>query len=407
MASAVVKLGRQNLTPDANGRITIPNAPNDPLTQGIVQAGKLAAPLALESRTDRIEMDARFHLDREQLLADVEARLNLRVRLTNHGHELPLDRIADPALILKAELVGGVTTERVIAEDLKLTPVLEVPFQVPADLLKLTLTLRGTVTPATGGDPVKLSADQSYEINGDLKESRIGTAFFSPTAGGHRLEVRGRNGEPLASRAVMLKFTHPGYDETISLQVRTDANGRIDLGRLDGIEWLHATGTDIGTSVYQPKLRTVSPTTHVQTAVGSEIRLPLERASQQPDRLQISLLEMIDGQPIRDHFEKIVIDAGQLVIRGLPPGDFRLSQARHTTEILVSSGIAKDGLIVSRARILPLHLPSNPIIATASAGNDEVRIQIHAGSPYSRVSMVGRRFDSWPWATTREVRPFS
>ncbi|MGL4400576.1 MAG: hypothetical protein ACRCXD_11955, partial [Luteolibacter sp.] len=67
VASAVVKLGRQNLTPDANGRITIPNAPNDPLTHGIVQAGKLAAPLALESRTDRIEMNARFHLDREQL----------------------------------------------------------------------------------------------------------------------------------------------------------------------------------------------------------------------------------------------------------------------------------------------------------------------------------------------------
>jgi hypothetical protein len=44
---------------------------------------------------------------------------------------------------------------------------MEVPFQVPADLLKLTLTLRGTVTPATGGDPVKLSDETSYQINGD------------------------------------------------------------------------------------------------------------------------------------------------------------------------------------------------------------------------------------------------
>ena len=199
VTNASVRLGRETLTSDAKGRITIPNAPNDPLTTGIVQAGKLAAPLTLESRTDRIEMDARFHLDREQLLADQEARLNLRVRLTNHGHELPLDRITDPALVLKAELLGGVTTERVIAEDLKLTPVLEVPFQVPADLLKLTLTLRGTVTPATGGDPVKLSAGPiPTKSTATSRNPRVGTAFFSPTAEGHRLEVRGRNGEAVA-----------------------------------------------------------------------------------------------------------------------------------------------------------------------------------------------------------------
>ena len=165
-----------NMT-DATGRITIPNAPNDPVTRGIVQAGKLAAPLALESREDELAMDARFHLDREQLLADQEAKLHLRVRLTNHGHELPLDRIKDPALVLKAELLGGVTTERVIAENLALTPVLEVPFQVPADLVRLTFTLRGTVNPATGGDAVKLSQESSYEINGDLKSARVGTAL--------------------------------------------------------------------------------------------------------------------------------------------------------------------------------------------------------------------------------------
>ncbi|MGL5018194.1 MAG: hypothetical protein ACRDBP_08685, partial [Luteolibacter sp.] len=407
VTNASVRLGRETLTSDAKGHITIPNAPDDPLTTGIVQAGKLAATLALESRVDRIEMDARFHLDREQLLADVEARLNLRVRLTNHGHELPLDRIKDPALVLKAELLGGVTTERVVAEDLKLTPVVEVPFQVPADLLKLTLTLRGTVTPVTGGDPVKLSADRSFDLNGDLKTSRIASAFFSPTAEGHRLETRGRNGEPLPSRAVTLKLTHPGYQEAISLQVRSDANGRVDLGHLEGIDTINATGPDIGEAAYLPKLRTVNPSTKVQIAAGSEIRLPLARPSQQPDRLQISLLEMIDGGPIRDHFDKLTINAAQLVIRSLPPGDFQLRQARSTTEISVSSGTERDGLIVSRARILPLHSPFNPIIATASATDDELRIQINAGGPDSRISIVGKRFDSWPWDTISDVRPFS
>ncbi|RYD37201.1 MAG: hypothetical protein EOP85_17775, partial [Verrucomicrobiaceae bacterium] len=172
--SAVLTLGTETFTADAGGRITIPNAPNQPVTSGIIRAGKLATPLTLESRADSLEMDARFILDREQLLADHAAKLNLRVRLTNHGHEMPLDRIQNPSLVLKARMLGGVTTERVIAENLKLTPVMEIPFQVPADLLDLTLTLRGTVIPVTGGEPVKLSQQQSYQPNEDLTGSRVG-----------------------------------------------------------------------------------------------------------------------------------------------------------------------------------------------------------------------------------------
>jgi hypothetical protein len=132
--------------------------------------------------------------------------------------------------VLKADLLGGVTTERVIAENLTLKPVLDVPFQVPADLLKLTLTLRGTVAPATGGDPVKLSAETSYQLNGSLKEGRVATAFFCPTAAGHLLEVRGRNGEPLPSRAITLTCRRDDYLTDVKLLVRSDANGRVDLG---------------------------------------------------------------------------------------------------------------------------------------------------------------------------------
>ncbi len=405
--AASISLGRETLTADASGRIVIPDAPNQPVTTGIVRAGKLAAPISLGTRSDELALEARFHLDREQLLADQEAKLHLRVRLTNHSHELPLDRIKDPALVLKAELLGGVTTERVIAENLTLTPVMEIPFQVPADLLKLTLTLRGTVTPATGGDPVKLSADQSYEINADLKEARIGTAFFSPTAEGHRLEVRGRNGEPLPSRALTLNFFHREYSERISIKVRTDSHGRVDLGTLDGLDSLNAIGTDIGTSGYVPKLHTTFLSPDLQIPAGREIRLPLEKPAAVADRLEISLLEMIDDKPIRDHFNKVAIDAGQLVIRGLPPGDFLLKQERRSTAISVSSGVEKDGLIVSKARILPLHTPIHPTVASADTVNDELKIQLRTFGPDTRISFVGKRYQSWPWENIWNVKPFT
>ena len=303
--TASIILGRETFSADATGLITIPNSPNQPVTQGIVQAGKLAAPVRLGSRGDSLALDTRFLLEREQLLAEQEARLHLRIRLTNHGREIPLDRIQDPAIVLKAELLGGVTTERVIAENLKLTPILEVPFQVPADLLKLTLTLRGTVTPATGGDPLKLSDEATYQINSDLKLARVGTAFFSPTATGHLLEVRGRNGEPLPSRAVTLTCNRFDYKPHVTLQLRTDSNGRIDLGKLDTIDYLEATGPDIAETLYGPQSRLLDYTSSLQLPALSEIRLPLEKPAAAPDHLELSLLETIDKQPVRDHFDKL------------------------------------------------------------------------------------------------------
>jgi hypothetical protein len=404
--AASVQLRRENFTADASGRIVIPDAPNNPVTRGIVRTGKLATPITLATRSDELALDAAFHLDREQLLADQEAKLQLRVRLTNHGHELPLDRIKDPALVLKAELLGGVTTERVVAENLKLTPTMEIPFQVPANLLKLTLTLRGTVTPATGGDPLKLSKESVYQINADLKEARVGTAFFSPTTEGSRLEFRGRNGEPLPSRAITLVCKRRGYDASIKVQVRTDSQGRVDLGNPGEDVWFSATGVDIAEAGYCASSRFTTYTGNLQFPVGAEIHLPLEKSSAAPDHLKLSLLETLDGKPVRDQFDKIAVADGQIVIRGLPPGDFRLVQGRLTTKIQISSGVEKDNLLVSKTRILPRLTPVYPTIASASAENDELKIQLRNHGPETRISLIAKRYDL-DWHAGEGIYPFA
>ncbi|MCX6868579.1 MAG: hypothetical protein NTV46_20710, partial [Verrucomicrobia bacterium] len=406
VTDAAISLGRETYLSNITGRIVIPDAPNQPVTQGIVRADKLAIPVELGTRSDELGLNARFHLDREQLLAGCEARLQLRVQLTNHGHELPLERIKDAALVLKAELSGDVTTERVIAENLALAPVLEIPFQVPEDLLRLTLTLRGTVTPTTDGNPVKLSAKQSYELNGGLKESRVANAFFSPTATGHLLEIRGRNGEPLPSRAITLACHRDDCLSDIKLTVRTDANGRVDLGKLDTIDSLAVTGTDIAETTYKPAAHSTRYTSDLQLPVGREIRLPLAKPAAAPDRLELSLLEMLAGNPLRDHFDKLTIDAGQLVIRDLQPGDYQLRQKDQSTSIRISSGVESDGLLVSNMRILPLHAPPNPIITTATAAHDELRIQLHDAGPDTRVSLVGKRYNTG-WYAGQGFYPFA
>ncbi|MEO0018723.1 MAG: hypothetical protein RLZZ522_2006, partial [Verrucomicrobiota bacterium] len=407
--TASLTLGTEKFVADAAGRIVVPNAPNQPLTSGLLTAGKLVSHLELETRTDALALDATFHLDREQLLADQKTQLQLRVRLTNHGYEIPLDRLTEPSLVLQAELLGGITTERVIAENLALKPAMEVPFQVPADLLKLTLTLRGTVTPATGGEPEKLTAATTYELNGDLKEARVATAFFSPTTTGHRLELRGRNGEPLPSRAITLTCSRFDYKPDIELQVRTDAHGRVDLGKLDTIDFLTATGADLAEAFYDVTPLGPSSADRLQLLPQPEIRVPLEKPATKPDRLRFSLLETRDGVPVRDHFDRLAIDGSQIVIRDLPPGDYALSQhgtTTSTTKILISAGRERDGLLVSPTRILPRHAPAQPTIASATTTPDALVIQLRDPGPATRVSVIGRRYadDGWFGGT---LSPFS
>ena len=398
-----IDLGRETLTADANGRVTIPDSGNQAISRGIVNTGKLAASINLCTREEEPKLEARFHLDREQLIADKQATLQVRINLSNRSFELPLDRIKDPALVMKAELLGGITTERVITENLKLAPLMEIPFQVPADLLKLTLTLRGTVTPATGGDPVKLSAEHGYELNGNLTGSGIGTSFFTSTTEGHRLEIRGRNGEPLASREITLRCGREDYQEPIEVRVRSDANGRIELGSLEGISSVSAGGS----GDYRPAARRLRWPDRMQVPKDSEIRLPLDTPANAPLRVRMSLLERLGDPSIRDHFDKLSIENGELVIRGLPPGDYQLKDHDESVNIMVSSAAGAGDLLVSQNRILPRHQPVMPSITSAAVNGDQILVTLRGQGPDTRISAIGRRYQFPGWAAGTGLKPFA
>ncbi len=161
------------------GVLTVPDAANQPATSGTLTAGKLSTRISLGSRSESLVLETSFLLDREQLLADLQTTLHLRTRLTNHGQPVPLDRLKSPVLILKATLLGGITTERVIADPLQLATN-GIPILVPADLLSLTLTLSGSVTSASSGETETLTASETFKLNGARKRSASPPRFSHP-----------------------------------------------------------------------------------------------------------------------------------------------------------------------------------------------------------------------------------
>jgi hypothetical protein len=403
-----VALGTEVFKPDPAGRILIPDRDAAARREGLVRHGKLAVPLSLDPRTESIAFNARFHLDREQLLADRPANLFLRLQLASHGHELPLEWIGKPSLTLVATLVGGLTTERVIGSDLKLAPQMLVPFQVPADALALKLRLTGTVTPRDGADPIALRAEQDYAMNGILNTGRIGAAFFTRDSDGHRLELRGRNGEPLANRPLSFDFTHRDHAETIPVALRSDARGIVALGKLPDITEVHVRGSDISPAGYFPDEEGgwSDLPGHLHLAANEEIRLPLVRFMAAPDRTRLSLLEKRGNTVLRDHFDKLAIENRRLVLRGLPPGDFTLSLDGKDLAVRVSAGPESDGLFVSATRILPRHAPALPFIAAATLEAGSVVVRVEGASPGTRVSLLGGRY-LHSWDAGEALQPFA
>jgi hypothetical protein len=408
LKDATISLGSETFTAGADGRILIPDRTEDARHSGLIRRGKLAVPLTLEPRHEELALQARFHLNREQLLADHQANLFLRLQLTSHGHELPLEWIEKPSLTLVATLNGGITTERVIGGDLKLAPKLFIPFQVPADAVSLKLRLTGTVTPRDGADPVPLAAEHTYAMNGILATGRIGAACFTRDTDGHRLELRGRNGEPLASRPLTFQFRHRDHVETIMQSLRSDDQGRVALGKLLDIAEVSVNGSDIAPAGYFPDEDGgwLDLPTHFHFSTRDELRLPLVSFMGAPEHTRVSLLEKRDGSVVRDHFEKLAVENRRLVVRGLPAGDYALTLDGREIVLRVSGGVDRDGLLVSPTRLLPRYLPSLPYIAAATEEAGSLVVRIEGATPGTRVSLLGSRF-LHAWDSGEALQPFA
>ncbi|MDP4846681.1 MAG: hypothetical protein NWR51_05405 [Akkermansiaceae bacterium] len=404
LGNFTLELGDDTFTAK-DGTITVPDSANQPVTSGKLTAGKLITEISLDTRTDSLGLDASFFLDRGQLIAGEKTTLHLDAKPTNHGLHLPVERLESPSLVMKAELLGGTTTERIIAEKLDPSGINAIPILVPADLLSLSFVLTATATPTTGEEPVTLTSTASFELNADLKSKRIATALFSETQAGHSLELRGRNGEPLPSRAIRLTFTHHLYDCPIVIRLRTDDSGRISLGTLDGITEITANSSDIAPTTYVLPIRILELPTDYVIPADRELRIPID-----PTQGKSRLVRLAKDDPAEDFLPspQAAIKDNHLVLNDLPPATYRYTQGELKTKITVLPGGSKRGdLIVTEDNILPLTIPTSPLISSAVAGDKNLSIRIEGASPTTRVTVSARRFDHGKWDPGYAFYPFA
>jgi hypothetical protein len=344
---------------------------------------------------EKYEFTAGFYVDRESLLERKTAKVLIRPGLSVNGTPVSLKLLEDVKLTITSTDLDGVSTS-VDLPDFKLFEDREAvhEFQVPQRLASLHFQLSAKIKQVITGTQINVATQDTFSLNGIGRTEKIEDLHLLQADGSYVLELRGLTGESRASRPVVFNFKHRDFRDTIQAVLKTDTDGRISLGELEGIHSLTASGPQ-GTSHTWTLLadRHTYPQL-VHGRVGETLVLPYLGSAGAPRRNELSLLEYSGGTFSVDRFENLAIENALIVIEGLPAGDFNLYLKDSATQITirVSAGEELGPYIVGPYRQLETKPLKSLQIEQITTDDDKVTVKLQNASEFTRVHVLATRY---------------
>ncbi|MFM2167341.1 MAG: hypothetical protein RIS79_1712 [Verrucomicrobiota bacterium] len=391
--------GRKFSVDEKLGRIAIPFT-NRPGTKNLIigdAAGTFAKLTQFNHHAEEYRLDAQFHIEREQLLARREATLAVRTSLMLGETHLAPELLTEPKLIITSTTHDGISTTREV-KDLKLSAgsVLTHTLSVPERLASLAVTLSGKVEVlSNGGEKRDLNASHTWTLNGIDKTEATSDGHLSAFDDQRVFELLGKNGEPVADQQIVFTFKHRDFTRVQTHALKTDDQGRIVLGKLEGIEQLTAKSPNGRSSSWTLEDADSTLSTTIHAVEGELVQVPVSGGM---DLLGYSLLETRAGTFIADRTGNIDPTLrgqnGFMTIRDLKPGDYSL---RYHDEPLISikvtAGTQIGGWVLGKHRQLELKGNSPLHISEASSDKDFITVKLAHSSPFARVHIAASRFE--------------
>ena len=397
--AAVWRDGREH-RPEASGEILLPFLEDADAETLVLTDGRVATSVQVEALVETYRLDGGFWLDTEQLVAGREAILLVRPRLELAGTPVPLELLERPTLWLSFTGHDGVTSQRTL-EDVGLDAAgeLRVPFEVPEHPSRVTARLAGRLTRAVDGKPISLTTETaSFEVDRMASGDGLVAPLLARDGAEHLLELRGRNGEPIAGFELEVSLRRGGFPDSFTTKLASDAQGRVRLGALDGIAWFAVSGDGLERLVFELGASPPRWPSALHLEPGEEGRLALDPALASR-ALDVSLLERRRGVWVRDASEAVRSEPGALVVEDLAPGDYDLwlAETDQSATIRVSEGAAAVELAELPARGLdasrtdPLRIRDLRVDAREDAG-DALVVELAGARPDVRVHLSATRY---------------
>ena len=394
-SDATVWLSGKEYKPDEKGIVLLPFSNEPGRRQIVLTRGGASSLDTITHQGEDYQFTAGLHVDREALLSQRMATLLVRPGLRLAGSPVSLKLLEDVRLrITSVDTQGINTTSEVpgftLLEDRETTH----DFRVPEGTSRLVFTLEARIKNLSRGRTDTVSAQNAIDLNNILKTEKIEDIHLVRSSEGVILEVLGRTGEPRPDRAVNVSLKHRDFREMINVSLKSDAKGRVNLGKLEGIVRVDATGSEGVPHSWPIHVDRASSRQIIHSVAGEPIQLPYSGTLAQADRSEFSLFEIVGNLPKADRFGAIRVVNGLVRIEGLEPGDYQLwvKPANEPVSIRVVKGDVIANHVLGETRNLRV-LPLKPVAVGEMRveGNDLV-IRVENPSALSRIHLFGTRY---------------
>ncbi|MCC6783877.1 MAG: hypothetical protein IT457_13625 [Planctomycetes bacterium] len=398
VADARLWFAGREFAADAKGEIHVPYSTEPGRKHVVLRRGDFASLASFQHRAETYALSTGIWVEREALLPGAKAQVLLRARLALCDRPIPAALIEEPVLTITALGLDGVPTSTDV-RGLELRDDRETvhEFVVPQDAASFTLQLRGRTKSLTTGLPVELVAPQrSFELNAIDATAETASPLLSRSREGFVLDVLGKNGEPKAGRAVRLRLQHREFTQPVELVLKTDPNGRIQLGRLEGIVGVRSDGfaREVGEWRIEPLARSVPAVLH--GVAGETLRIPLPRPATSLGRAVASLWAVrgeADAVPVTDLSDRLTLVGNVLELPALAAGDYELWLERsHPVRVRITAGTRLADLAVGVDRILQAPQGEPLQVAGLEVGDGELRIALAGFGTATRVHVTATRY---------------
>lgn len=349
----------------------------------------------LTHQNEQYSLSAGIYVAKESLLARREGRLFIRPQLTLNGEPMSVTELEEVELVIRStDLDGTPTTQYVPGIELFDDRATEHVFLMPPRVASMEITLQGAIQPLskTTSEKTRLSVSKQILVNNFDETDLVADLHLSWVNNRYAVMLLGRTGEPLPDRAIHINMKHHDFTQEVTVSLKTDDRGIVDLGPLPDIDRIAARYDSVTRPWVLRGDDAVTPSV-LHGVVGQPVQVPLPTAiAAEPE--DVSLLELRHGQFVADRMKNLRVDGGLLSLVGLEPGDYDLLLRRpeqRRIRVRITEGAEHSGFACGQARFLELRQSLPLGVREVSVVDGKLRIDLQNASPDARVHILGSR----------------
>ena len=396
LADAALWLSGHEYHAGEDGTITVPFSTHPGQHAIVLIHGDLSSIDTFRHEAEEYRLAAGIYVDRESLLSRKTAQVLVRPALYLNGTPVTLTLLESVRLVITSTDLEGVVSAKEVA-DFKLFEDREsvYEFQVPERLASIQFALTAKVQNLSQNKKVDLAVSNDFQLNGIDKTDKIEDLHMLTVAGAYRLELLGKTGEPQADRPVRVAIKHRDFKNPVNATLRTDQRGQVLLGALADIDSVTATGPADVSRTWALRQDQHSQYATLHGSEATSLTIPYMGRAEEPQRDELSLLELRGDTFIADRFESLKLSDGMIVISDLPRGDYDLlwKPSNQRMRLKIAAGKTAEGYVLGERRQLELRGDKPLQIKQVAINDDRLEIQLANADQFARVHVFATRYE--------------